>query len=144
MENFKLDLSFGYIVNRAAHRLQYELLQTFKKNGHDITPQQWAVLNRLWEQDGLSQVEISDMTFKDRPVITRIVDILERKGVVIRRPDAHDRRILRVYLTQKGKDYQEKLVPLAKEMLELGRYGISNEELECMTSALQKITANLE
>ena len=144
MENFRLDHSFGYILKRTAHQLEYALLQAFKSNGYDITPPQWAVLNGLWEQDGLSQVEIAATTFKDRPVITRIVDILERKGVVIRRQDEQDRRMVRVYLTPKGRDYQQKLVPLAKEMLERGRSGITDEELESMTVLLQKITANLE
>lgn len=131
-------------MNRAGHRLEYELLQAFKKNGYDITPQQWAVLNRLWIQDGLSQAEIADMTFKDRPVITRIVAIFERKGVITRRPDEQDQRIIRVYLTQKGRDYQKKLVPLAKEVLDRGRAGITGEELKDMTDRLLKITANLE
>lgn len=144
MNDFQLDESFGYIVNRAARRLEYELFQVFKKNGHDITPQQWAVLNRLWEQDGLSQAEIANKTFKDRPVVTRIIDILEQKGVVVRQPSKQDRRIIRVYLTPKGREYEDKLVPLAKEMLEQGRNGIANEELKCMTLALQKIISNLE
>lgn len=144
VNNFHLDLSFGYIVNRAAHRLEYELLQALKKNGYDITPQQWAVLNRLWDHDGLSQAEIADVTFKDRPVITRIVDILERKGVIVRRPDEQDRRIVRVYLTEKGRDYQGMLVPLAEGLLERGRSGITDEELKCMTITLQKIIVNLE
>lgn len=144
MEYFNLGLPYSYFINRAGHLLKYELLQAFKKNGCDITPEQWAVLTRLWEQDGLSQVELSDLTFKDRPVITRIIDILERKEVIIRRPDGHDRRIVRLYLTQKGKDYQEKLVPLAREVLERGQSGISEEEIQRTTSTLQKIITNLE
>ncbi len=144
MSDFQLDQSLGYIIYRAAHRLGYELLQAFKEHGYDITPQQWTVLNRLWIQDGLSQADIASMTFKDRPVITRIVDILERKGAVIRRSDEHDRRLVRVYLTQKGRDYQAKLVPLAKAVLERGQSNVPVEELECMTVTLRKIIANLE
>ena len=144
MNDFLIEQSFGYLINRAAHRLQYEILQAFKLHGFDITPQQLAVLNRLWEQDGLSQVEIADMTFKDRPGITRIVAVLERKGVIVRKPDEQDRRIVRVYLTQKGRDYQGKLVPLARGVLEHGRAGITDEELKCMTLPLMKIIANLE
>jgi len=84
------------------------------------------------------------MTFKDRPVITRIIDVLERKEMVTRRPSEQDRRIVRVYLTQKGREYQEKLVPLAKEVLERGLADISDEDLAHMTTTLQKIVANLE
>jgi DNA-binding MarR family transcriptional regulator len=144
MGDFLLDKSFGFTVNRAAHLLKYALLQAFKQHGYDITPEQWAVLNRLWAQDGLTQAEIADTTFKDRPVITRMVDILERKGVVSRQPDEHDRRIVRVFLTPIGREYQEKLVPIAKAMLERGRAGITDEDLETMTHTLQRIIVNLE
>ncbi|HNS40610.1 MAG TPA: MarR family transcriptional regulator [Promineifilum sp.] len=144
MKDFRLERSIGHIISQVSHSLGYELRQAFKKAGYDVTPQQWGVLTRLWVQDGLSQTEIANMTFKDRPVITRIIDVLERKEMVTRRPSEQDRRIVRVYLTQKGREYQEKLVPLAKEVLERGLADISDEDLAHMTTTLQKIVANLE
>src|ERR671918_1689936 len=109
MPNFQLDNSYGYLINLAAQRLKYELHRTFQAHGYDITPEQWAVLNRLWEEDGLSQVELAERTFKDKPGTTRILNLLEKKVVVVRRPDEKDGRVLRVFLTKVGRDLRDKL-----------------------------------
>jgi len=144
MPNFNLDNSFGYLINLAAQRLKYELHQSFQANGHDITPEQWAMLNRLWEQDGLSQVELAERTFKDKPGTTRILNLLEQKGVVLRRRDADDGRVLHVFLTKAGKDIKEKLIPCAEEVLAKSGQNLTKGELAQLKHILIKILRNLE
>ena len=143
MSDYNFDDSYGYLINRAAHRLTYELHLTFQAKGLDITPEQWAVLNRLWEQDGLSQVELAERTFKDKPGMTRILNLLEKKGVVIRRRDAEDGRVLHVFLTQAGKDLKQKLIPCAQEVLVKGGQNLTKEELSQFKRTLKKILDNL-
>ena len=144
MSDFNLDDSYGYLINLAAQHLRYELHQTFQAKGLDITPEQWAVLNRLWEQDGLSQVELAERTFKDKPGTTRILILLEQKGVVTRRRDSEDRRVLHVFLTQKGKDLKEKLIPCAEEVLVKSAQNLTKEEVTQFKRTLNKILNNLE
>jgi DNA-binding MarR family transcriptional regulator len=144
MSNFNLDNSFGYLINLAAQRLKYELHQTFQAKGYDITPEQWAVLNRLWEQDGLSQVELAERTFKDKPGTTRILNLLEQKGVVIRRRDAEDGRVMHVFLTKAGKDFKEKLIPCAEDVLVKSGQNLTEEEVAQLKQILNKILSNLE
>ena len=144
MAEFKLDNSFGYLINLAAQRLKYELHQTFQAKGYDITPEQWAVLNRLWEQDGLSQVELAERTFKDKPSTTRILNLFEQKGVVHRRRDAEDGRVIHVYLAKTGRDLKEKLIPCAEEVLVKSGKGLTKEELAQLKQLLAKIVNNLE
>jgi DNA-binding MarR family transcriptional regulator len=48
--NFKLDESLGFILNKVNTKLKNELLQRLKEK--DVTPEQWAILNCLWEQEG--------------------------------------------------------------------------------------------
>lgn len=143
MTNFNLDDSYGYLINLAAQRLKYELHQTFQAKGYDVTPEQWAVLNRLWEQDGLSQVELAERTFKDKPGTTRILNLLERKGIVVRRPDESDRRVLRVFLTRIGKDLKDKLIPCAQEVLAKSGKNLTKEELAQFKLTLNQILRNL-
>jgi DNA-binding MarR family transcriptional regulator len=143
MSDFNLDDSYGYLINLAAQRLRYDLHQTFQARGLDITPEQWAVLNRLWEQDGLSQVELAERTFKDKPGTTRILNLLEQKGVVIRRRDTEDGRVLHVFLTKAGRDLKEKLIPCAQEVLVKSGQNLSKEELSQFKRTLQKILENL-
>jgi MarR family transcriptional regulator, organic hydroperoxide resistance regulator len=144
MANFHLDDSFGYLINLAAQRLKYELHQTFQAKGYDITPEQWAVLNRLWEEDGLSQVELAERTFKDKPGTTRILNLLEQKGIVARRPDENDGRVLRVFLTKIGRDLKAKLIPCAEEVLTKSGKNITKEELAQFKLTLHRILKNLE
>lgn len=144
MSDFRLDDSYGYLINLAAQRLKYELHQTFQAKGYEITPEQWAVLNRLWEEDGLSQVELAERTFKDKPGTTRILNLLEQKGVVLRRRDAEDGRVIHVYLTKAGKDLKEKLIPCAEEVLVKSGQNLTKQELAQFRHTLTKILNNLE
>ena len=144
MSNFKLDDSYGYLINLAAQRLRYELHQTFQAKGYDVTPEQWGVLNRLWEQDGLSQVDLAERTFKDKPSTTRILNLLEKKRIVVRHPDESDGRVLRVFLTKAGKDLKEKLIPCAEEVLAKSGKDITKEDLAQFKMTLHRILENLE
>jgi DNA-binding MarR family transcriptional regulator len=144
MSNFSLDNSYGYLINIAAQRLKYELHQAFQSKGYDVTPEQWAVLNRLWEQDGLSQVELAERTFKDKPGTTRILNLLEKKRIVVRRPDESDGRVLRVFLTKAGNDMKEKLIPCAEEVLAKSGKNLTKEELAQLKMILHQILDNLE
>ena len=144
MTDFKLDDSFGYLINLAAQRLKYELHQTFQERGYDVTPEQWAVLNRLWEQDGLSQVELAERTFKDKPGTTRILNLLEKKKIVVRRPDETDGRVLRVFLTKEGRELKEKLVACAEAVLVKSSRNLRKEEITQFKLVLNKILSNLE
>lgn len=142
--NFNLNDSYGYLINIAAQRLKYELHQAFQAKGHDVTPEQWAVLNRLWEEDGLSQVDLAERTFKDKPGTTRILNLLEKKGIVVRRPDESDRRVLRIFLTKTGKDLKDKLIPCAQEVLAKSGKNLTKQEIAQFKLTLNHILNNLE
>jgi DNA-binding MarR family transcriptional regulator len=144
MSNFNLNDSYGYLINLAAQRLKHELHRMFQAKGYDVTPEQWAVLNRLWEQDGLSQVDLAERTFKDKPGTTRILNLLEKKRIVMRRPDKSDGRVLRVFLTKAGKDLKDKLIPCAEEVLAKSGKNLTKEELAQFKMTLRRILGNLE
>lgn len=143
MIHFNLNDSHGYLINLAAQRLRYELHQTFQAKGYDVTPEQWAVLNRLWEEDGLSQVELAERTFKDKPGTTRILNLLEKKKFVVRQPDENDGRVLRVFLTQSGRDLKEKLIPCAEEVLAKSGRNLTKEQLSKFKRTLNQMLDNL-
>jgi DNA-binding MarR family transcriptional regulator len=144
MTHFTLDDSLGYLINRTAMRLKRELHHAFKENGYKVTPEQWAILNRLWEQEGLSQVELADMTFKDKPNVTRMLEVLERRKLIFRQPDENDRRAYKVFLTEAGQQLKAQLIPLAVEVLERGQRNLTSEEIEYLRKALNIIYNNFD
>lgn len=144
MIQFKLDESLGYLINRTAVQLKRELNHAFKANGYKITPEQWALLNRLWEREGLSQVELADLTFKDKPNVTRMLEVMEREQLVFRQPDEYDRRTYKVFLTDKGRQLEEKLIPLATEILERGLKDLTTDDIKQASKVLNTIYLNLK
>lgn len=139
-----LDQSTGYLNHIVGLLLKRELIEIIKKNNIDVTPEQWAILNRLNEKPGLTQREVSTLSFKDTGNITRIIDKLERKGLVERRSIPSDRRIRRIYITTEGQKTRDLIEPLAIEVLEKATKNINADEVKLYNRIAKKIIANLE
>jgi len=99
-------------------------------------------MSYLHKEDGLYQKQIADFLFKDKPTVTRILDILEKKNLIIRISDEKDRRKFKIYLTQDGKDTVAQLIPIAKEIQFKIRENIQQEEFEILKTILNKIYMN--
>ncbi|MFL8936087.1 MarR family winged helix-turn-helix transcriptional regulator [Rossellomorea oryzaecorticis] len=111
----------------------------------DITPEQWTVLKRLSENDGINQKELANKAEKDQPTVTRILDILERKELVIKKKNEEDRRSFILFITDKGNTLKEELTPVIEALWEENILaGISEDELEMYRKVLVKMNGNLE
>ncbi|OPZ74481.1 MAG: HTH-type transcriptional regulator MhqR [Firmicutes bacterium ADurb.Bin456] len=139
--DFSLDESIGFILNRTNAKLKNEFHQRLKT--HNVTPEQWAVLNRLWERDGVSPKEISVSIFKDLPNTVRILDKLNRKGLIMRRTNPLDRRAHLIYITSEGLELKGKLVPLAKGILTKALDGIGSEKTRELKDMLNRMYYNM-
>jgi DNA-binding MarR family transcriptional regulator len=141
MSRFSLDRSLGFLVNRAAWRMKDALGRELRP--YDLTPEQWAVLNRLWEDDGLSQTELAERTYKDQPNTGRILAKLQRKELVLRRPDPADRRAVQVFLTDRGRALRPRLVPLGEGVNRRASQGLSDAEVATLAELLGRVHDNL-
>ncbi|SNZ01163.1 MarR family winged helix-turn-helix transcriptional regulator [Flagellimonas pacifica] len=142
MKSF-LDQSAGYLINMTALLLKREMTGALSANEINVTPEQWAILNRLSETSGLSQKEVARRTFKDNANITRILDKLEKKGYVKRQMDAKDRRVWKIYITKEGKYVRNQIEPLAKEILKKATKGIDTKDVEVFNATAEKMLQNL-
>ncbi|MCL6295086.1 MarR family winged helix-turn-helix transcriptional regulator [Jejuia spongiicola] len=142
MESF-LDNSAGYLINMTALLLKREFSSAIKNNKIDVTPEQWAILNRLNENSNLTQKEVAKLTFKDNANITRMVDKLEKKGLVIRQSDSNDRRSWNLSITKKGIEIRDLVEPLAINILNNISKGISKKEMDSYNKISKKIINNL-
>jgi len=112
---YDMDNAIGYLIGHTAMRIKIGLRRLFVQSGLDVTPEQWVVLFRLYERDGLTQSELGDRTVKDKTTVTRILDRLEKKGLLYRRRDTRDRRSQRIYLTESGTTVLGALMPLVHD-----------------------------
>lgn len=138
---FKLDESVGYLVALCSSLLERELHRHFRS--FDVTPEQWAVLNRLWEQDGQTPKQLAEKTFKDQPNTTRILGKLEKKEFIIRKSHQQDQRSHYIFLTDQGRALKTELVSLAVETLNKALQGIPQEKEEELKRLLKQMNRNL-
>jgi DNA-binding MarR family transcriptional regulator len=140
---FPLDNSPGYTIHRLDTQMALGLQHAFQAKGLNITPEQWGVLNRLWENEGIHQSALAKRATKDRHNITRILNLLEKNGYVRRTPDIEDKRRLNVYLTEEGKTLQHKLIPIAIGFLQKCFEGLTQEEIQELRRIHNHILKNL-
>lgn len=135
--------ALGFWVHRVYQASRNQMYRTFREHGEDITPEQWAVLIRLWEQDGRVQGELSEATFRDAPTMSRIVAGMEARGLLERRVDPDDGRVRRVHLTRHGRTLEKKLVPLVERIVAGMVEGIDERALVTTRKTLRKMFDNL-
>lgn len=142
--NFDIGLIFAILNGKVSSAINRKLSRNFRQVGIDITPEQWTVLIFLWKKDGVTQQELCNATFKDKPSMTRLIDHMEQRHLVVRISDKRDRRTNLVYLTKDGKALEERAWPIANQTLLEGLKGITTDEISISQEVLRKIFFNIK
>src|SRR4051812_19224628 len=142
-EGIVLDNALSYWVHRVYQASRNEMFRLFREEGVELTPEQWIVLVRLWEEDGRTQTELGESTYRDRPTMSRILDGMERRGLVARKPHEGNPRAFRVHLTARGRELRKALVPAARGLVRQQLRGIAEEDLKITRATLQRMFENL-
>lgn len=142
MLTYDMDTSPGDLVNRAAKLFAQALYQRIAPHG--ISKGQWPFLMLLWDEDGLSQKELSTRRGIKEATTVRALDRMERDGLVQRVRDTKDRRRTNIFLTDKGRGLQPSLIPFTTEVNSLATADYSPEETEVFLSLVKRIIVNLE
>ena len=89
METFEeiIDSSIAYLVGRTSRSIVKRLSKKFSDSGFDVSYEQWSILVHLYRKDGQTQQELARVAVKDKAAVTRLLNILERKNIVLRIPD---------------------------------------------------------
>jgi len=136
------DNSAGYLV-RDTHLLFAKALRT-RLQSHQITPGQWYFLRALWDEEGLSQRELSRRVGTTEPTTVSALRLLARSGMIERVRNPKDRRTINIYLTDKARDMKSELMPVAIEVNDLAAAGLSRDEFLQLRHLLQKMRNNLD
>lgn len=137
-----LDSSAGFMMGVTYRKISQLFMQRLKP--FDITPEQWLVLYCVREQDGMIQKDIAAKSYKDKPTTTRILDVLESKGMVVRQPGESDRRSFIVHATEKGKELIDETEALERKAVEDATAGINHAEYDLLIELLHRIGDNID
>jgi MarR family transcriptional regulator, organic hydroperoxide resistance regulator len=141
--NFSIEDVLGSIINKAAIIIRKRLSIMLKEKGYDITPEEFALLSRLWETDGVPQSELVEKTLKDKTRVTRLLGGLVDKSYVKKEVDKSDRRNYIVSLTEKGKDMRTLAIPIVIQLMKQAVEGIDSRDVDVTKKVLKKVFENL-
>ena len=133
----------GVYVNILNCKLKKYLAEVFKKNGVNLTAEQYLVMDTLWNEGTLTQQAIAFIIQKDKNSVTQFIDNLEKKGLVTRSVAKEDRRVNNIVVTAEGKALKDSTKQLAINTMEQALKDISEADLQTFVSVLKKVNANI-
>lgn len=142
MIRYDFENSMGFVVNMTAKAFQKSFDIELRKNA-GVSLSQWRVVGALVIQPGLTQKEIADKVGIEGATLVPIIDKMEKEGLLKRKPDSNDRRVNRIYLTQKADSLWESMVECALKIRKSSTKNISENDIQTTLETLRKISQNL-
>ncbi|MFQ5581567.1 MAG: MarR family winged helix-turn-helix transcriptional regulator [Mariprofundaceae bacterium] len=135
--------SLGYLVHHLLYTFRQGINRKLEGAGYNVRHEELGVLIVLNQEDDQTQSQLSESLAKDKAVITRLLNRLVKDGLVERRHDAKDRRIVRARLTTAGKQTSQRLLPMLWDFISKALEGVDQKEFKDACGVLQQILANL-
>jgi len=132
VHNFQRDLMF--LLHDVARLLRIDADK--RARAHGMTRAQWGILIWLERQPGLSQKELAEILEVEPITVARLIDRLEARGMVERRPDPKDRRIWRLHVCPPAYSVLREIDRQREQMRTLVTGGLDEATIDTMTEAL--------
>lgn len=135
--SFQLHNSYTFWISRLASVMQDKFNKEL--DTLDVTWPQWMVMNVLTHELANTPAHIADQIGVDRSAVTRLIDRLEKKGLVVREHDGLDRRSVKIHITASGKLVVKHLDEAAERHQEKFLNELLNTEHRALKGNLQKL-----
>ncbi len=139
---FDLTDYLPYLLNRAGTRIAAAFTKEARRHG--LSLQMWRVLAALNHRDGQGVGELADTTSIDISTLSRVLDQMERKRLVLRRRDARDQRNVAIWRTVSGRSATDKLLPTARRYETVALGGMEASEAQLLKQMLRRVYGNLD
>jgi DNA-binding MarR family transcriptional regulator len=134
----------GYSLEKTAKLMKLSFSRLLLMHPEvDITVDQWVILQLVNKYKQISQQELCDLAFKDAPTVTRIIDLLVHKSLVLREAHPSDRRKFIIKITDAGLAIYNQVRPILTEFRQEAYDGITDDELALLEQTMHKIFLNL-
>lgn len=135
------DSSIGFLVGDVARLLRRNFNRRAQALG--LSQAQWRALAYLARQQGVSQASLADRLEIQPITLVRLLDRLQAAGLVTRRPDPHDRRAFRLYLTDRAQPLLARMWSIAAQTREQALAGMPIQRQRMLMKSLQHLRQNL-
>jgi len=124
-----LNKQVGVYLNQSHCLFKQFIYKSFIVNGFHLTPEQFLVMDTLWDEGVLNQQQIADYIQKDKNCVTKLLDGLEKRGLVVRTAAGTDRRSKHIVLTKQAEEIKDSVVEVALQAVDQICNGISKKEI---------------
>ena len=132
----------GFLISDVARMMRTAFDRRVR--GLGLTRSQWLVINRLHRRPGATQSELAEMLEVEKATAGRMVDRMEKKGWVVRRPDATDRRVNRLHLTAEADLLQVQLSQIADRTVDDALALLSPRERDRFSESMRRVKRQLQ
>ena len=139
---FRTDEHIGILIKKAARLFEQVANKDLEELG--VTYAQTIFLIRLWEKDGMSQIELAKSAGLKQPTVVRLLDRMERDGLLIRVRNENDRRVFNFFLTPKAKKACKKLEEHANTMNHIATKNLAKKDNDKLRQTVSNLIQNLE
>lgn len=139
-----LEDSLGFQVNMTANAMRNRFNSFLKPYG--LTSAQYGIMKSINDNPDITPTQLSEITFKDKTTITRMIDTLVKRELLVRVPKENDRRAYKIQWTDKGEDIMQDIMPITENLVTKIRSQFSADELNTFLKVLKtlKQTPSLE
>ncbi len=135
--------AYFFKIDTTIKKIRNALQKQFNEANFGLTVDQWVVIDHLYRNPGISQNTLAEMTTKDAPTVTRIIDLLSQKGLIERRMDEDDRRKFLVYLTDAGETKYSEVLPVVSAMRRKGWGDWSDDDYQHFVRIMDSLYLNV-
>ena len=132
----------GFLLERTTRLVKLQFHKAFKDLEVDMTPEQWVLLDTLYQNNNQAQKDLGDRSYKNAATISRILDVLAKKEWITREMSTEDRRVFIISLTAKGKKTVEKVQSTVDGLRVKGWEDLSKKDYDDFTRIMNQILQN--
>ncbi len=141
----KLEYEVGFLLSRATWAMNNSVNRMLRENGMgEISAAYFAVLQALWEKDGMSITDLGEKAQLEKSTMTSLLDRMEGAGLVKREDHPTDRRAYRICLTSRGRELEKKLDEVVARAYGHLTRGIPEGDLETSSRVCKRLIRNAE
>lgn len=140
---YDVDCSLGFLTITSNRLMNAWFKKRLGQAGIDITAEQWGVLVQLWNKGSIAQDELAYIVCVDKSSLSRVLEVMERRGLVRRERDPADARRKTLYATDKANALRDLCLKVAVSALDEMLNGISREDLAACITVLTKVKKNI-
>lgn len=137
--------AYFFKIDTTIKKIRQSLQKKLDDLNVDLTVDQWVLLDHIFrhEANGVSQNELAEMTVKDAPTVTRIIDLLVKKQLAERKMAENDRRKFNITLTEAGRSKFHEAYPIVAEVRRKGWGDLNDDDYKTFVRILDSIYTNI-